>query len=202
MDSDILMKKLNRVNSTVSVENILDSTKAASGGERDLNFLKYLVDNKLLLQEEVIFKKTITDFSESRFQKKYKKSSYESSTHYLCRSLIQEELALLGINNSSWVEAGSINILRANSNYDIAANDLSFVIDVGLTPARNFFRGLTDLRVKFFLVTNYFDDYIDDIIFELFRRSDDNAFIEAVKDYEEGYKLYNPVVSEENLLNY
>lgn len=202
MDSDILMKKLNRVNSTVSVENILDSTKAASGGERDLNFLKYLVDNKLLLQEEVIFKKTITDFSESHFQKKYKKSSSESSTHYLCRSLIQEELALLGINNSSWVEAGCINILRANSNYDIAANDLSFVIDVGLTPARNFFRGLTDLKVKFFLVTNYFDDYIDDIIFELFRRSDDNAFIEAVKDYEEGYKLYNPMVSEENLLNY
>ena len=53
---------------------------------------------------------------------------------------------LLGINTINWVEAGDIKILRSNSNYDIAAEDLSFIIDIGLTPARNFFRGLTDLE--------------------------------------------------------
>jgi len=106
----------------------------------------------------------------------------------------------LGVNTLNWVEAGNINILRSNSNYDIAAEDLSFIADVGLTPARNFFRGLTDLRVKLYLVTNYFDDYIDDIIFEVFKRGDDNRFIDAVRDYEEGYKLYTPI-SEENMIN-
>jgi len=195
------MKKLNRINSTVSIEDIIDSSKADSGGSRDVNFLKFLLDNKILIREEAIFKRTITDYKESYFQKNYKKASFESTRHYLCRALIQEELMLLGIKTSNWVEIGDINILRANSNYDIAADDLSFIIDIGLTPARNFFRGLTDLRVKYYLTTNYFDDYIDDIIFVLFKRSDDNTFIDAVKDYEEGFRLYTPV-QEENMLNF
>lgn len=201
MECDILMKKLNRINSTVSIEDIIDSSKADSGGSRDVNFLKFLLDNKILIREEAIFKRTITDYMESYFQKNYKKASFESTRHYLCRALIQEELMLLGIKTSNWVEIGDINILRANSNYDIAADDLSFIIDIGLTPARNFFRGLTDLRVKYYLTTNYFDDYIDDIIFVLFKRSDDNTFIDAVKDYEEGFRLYTPV-QEENMLNF
>ena len=41
---------------------------------------------------------------------------------------------------------------------------------------------------------------MDDIIFELFKRGDDNRFIDAIKDYEEGYKLYAPI-PEENMLN-
>lgn len=195
------MKKLNKINSTVSIEDIIDNSKADSGGSRDVNFLKFLLDNKILIREEAIFKRTIIDFKESYFQKNYKKPSFESTRHYFCRALIQEELLNLGIKTSSWVEAGDINILRANSNYDIAADDLSFIIDIGLTPARNFFRGLTDLRVKFYLTTNYFDDYIDDIIFVLFKRNDDIAFIDAVRDYEEGFKQYTPV-TEENMLNF
>ena len=200
MESDILMTKLNKINSAVSIDKLLDNFKADSGGDRDVNFLKFLIDNSLLLHEEVILKKTITDFNERYFKDKYKKSTSESTRHYLCRALIQEELKLLGVNTSNWVEAGNINILRSNSNYDIAADDLSFIIDVGLTPARNFFRGLTDLRVKFYLITNYFDDYIDDIIFEVFKRNDDDRFIDAVKDYEDGYKLLTPI-PEENSLN-
>lgn len=200
MECDTLIRNLNRINSTVSIENILDNSRADSGGERDVNFLKFLLNNKLLLHEEIVLKKTIKDFNESYFQKKYKKSSFESTKHFLCRAIIQEELMLLGINTINWVEAGDIKILRSNSNYDIAAEDLSFIIDIGLTPARNFFRGLTDLRVKFYLITSYFDDYMDDIIFELFKRGDDNRFIDAIKDYEEGYKLYAPI-PEENMLN-
>lgn len=200
MESDTLMKKLNRRNSTVSLENILDNSKADSGGDRDINFLKLLLDNKLLLQEEVILKRTIIDFKESFFHEKYKKANHESTRHYLCRALIQDELTLLGINTSNSVEVGNMNILRLSSNYDIAADDLSFIADVGLTPARNFFRGLTDLRVKYYIITTYFDDYMDDIIFGLFTRSDDTSFIDALRDYEEGYKLYAPI-SEENLLN-
>jgi hypothetical protein len=73
-------------------------------------------------------------------------------------------------------------------------------VDIGLTPARNFFRGLTDLKVKYYLITTYFDDYIDDIRFGLFKRSDDSSFINAVKDYEEEYNLYAPVTYED-LLN-
>ena len=200
MECDILMTKLNKINSAVSIDKLLDNFKADSGGDRDVNFLKFLIDNSLLLHEEIILKKTITDFNERYFKDKYKKSTSESTRHYLCRALIQEELKLLGVNTSNWVEAGNINILRSNSNYDIAADDLSFIIDVGLTPARNFFRGLTDLRVKFYLITNYFDDYIDDIIFEVFKRNDDDRFIDAVKDYEDGYKLLTPI-PEENSLN-
>lgn len=200
MESDILMTKLNRINSAVSIDTLLENFKSDSGGDRDVNFLKFLIDNSLLLHEEVILKKTITDFRESFFKKKYTKSNSESTRHYLCRALIQEEFKLLGVNTLNWVEAGNINILRSNSNYDIAAEDLSFIADVGSTPARNFFRGLTDLRVKLYLVTNYFDDYIDDIIFEVFKRGDDNRFIDAVRDYEEGYKLYTPI-SEENMIN-
>ena len=71
---------------------------------------------------------------------------------------------------------------------------------MGLTPARNFFRGLTDPRVKYYLISTFFDDYMDDIILGLFKRSDDTSFIDAVRDYEDGYRLYTPI-SDDNLLN-
>lgn len=200
LESEILMKKLNRRNSTVSLENILDNSRADSGGDRDINFLNFLLDNKLLIQEELVLKRTIIDFKEDFFENKYKKTNYESTRHYLCRALIQDELMLLGINTSNSVEVGDMKILRSSSNYDIVADDLSFISDVGLTPARNFFRGLTDLRVKFYLITTYFDDYMDDIIFGLFKRNNDTSFIDAIRDYEDGYKLYYPTY-EENLLN-
>ncbi|WP_010244042.1 hypothetical protein [Acetivibrio cellulolyticus] len=196
MESDILMKKLTKRETTVSLENILDNSKADSGGDRDIHFLDFLLDNKLILQEEVILKRTIRDFKEDIFGEKYKKANYESTRHFLCRALIQDELALLDITTSSSTEVGNMYILRSSSNYDIVANDLSFIADIGLTPARNFFKGLTDIRVKYYLITTYFDDYMDDIVFTLFKRSNDTLFIDAVKDYEEGYKLYTPVSQE------
>lgn len=194
------MKKLTKSSNTVSLENILDNSRADSGGDRDVNFLGFLFENGLLLREEVILRRTITDIKEGVLEDKYKKTNYESTRHFLCRALIQEELMLLGVNTSSSVEVGNMNILRLSSNYDIAANDSSFILDIGLTPARNFFRGLTDLKVKYYLITTYFDDYIDDIRFGLFKRSDDSSFIDAVKDYEEEYNLYTPVPYED-LLN-
>ncbi|HOP92106.1 MAG TPA: hypothetical protein PLP24_01880 [Acetivibrio thermocellus] len=98
----------------------------------------------------------------------------------------------LGIDVVPGTDVGNMNILRANANYDIAAKDLSFIMDIGFTPARNFFRGLTDTRVKYYLVTTYFDDYMDDIIFCCLKRADDEAFLDAVKDYEDGFKMFIP----------
>lgn len=190
MKNDILMKKLIKSQTSVSLENILDNSKAESGGDKDINFLMYLLNNGLIVREEVILKRTIKDFKERTFEEKYKKTNYESTRHFLCRALIQDELMLLGINTSSSVEVGNMEILRTSSNYDIVSDDLSFIADVGLTPARNFFRGLTDLRVKYYLITTYFDDYMDDIIFTLFKRSEDNLFLSAVRDYEEDFKLF------------
>mgnify|MGYP001049616604 CR=1 FL=1 len=199
MESDILMEKLTRRKTSVSLENILDNSRADSGGDRDVNFLYFLLDNNLLLQEEAILKRTITEFREDAFTEKYKKQNYESIRHFLCRALIQEELMFLGINTKNSVEAGNMEILRSSSSYDIAADDVSFIADIGLTPARNFFKGLTDRRVKYYLITTYFDDYMDDIVFTIFKRSDDNLYLDAVKEYEEGFKVYTPVFQENSL---
>ena len=192
MKNDILMKKLIKIQTSVSLENILDNSKAKSGGDKDINFLMFLLNNGLIVREEVILKRTITDFKERTFEEKYKKANYESIRHFLCRALIQDELMLIGINTSSSVEVGDMKILRTSSNYDIVSDDLSFIADIGLTPARNFFKGLTDLRVKYYLITTYFDDYMDDIAFTLFKRSEDNLFLSAVRDYEEDFKLFTP----------
>lgn len=177
---------------SVSFDNVLDVAKASSGGQRDVNFLKFLVDSKLLVQEEAILARTITDFKEETYMQKYKKMRDESTRHYLCRAILTEELDKLGIDVVPGTDVGNMNILRANANYDIAAKDLSFIMDIGFTPARNFFRGLTDTRVKYYLVTTYFDDYMDDIIFCCLKRADDEAFLDAVKDYEDGFKMFIP----------
>ncbi|HHV29688.1 hypothetical protein [Acetivibrio mesophilus] len=188
----LLAEKLSFRDISVSFDNVLDNAKASSGGERDVNFLKFLIDNKLLLQEEAYLTRTNIDFREETYMIKYKKMSHESTNHYLCRAILMEELEKLGIETLPGTDAGNMNILRSSANYDIAAKDLSFVMDIGLTPARNFFRGLTDTRVKYYLITSYFDDYMDHIIFCCLKRAKDEAFLDAVKDYEDGFKTFIP----------
>jgi hypothetical protein len=190
--SDILLFR----DVSISLQHVLDNSKADSGGERDVNFLKYLLDNKLMVMNEAILKRSSPDIIEEYYLERYKRESYESDRHFLCRTVIQDELQKLGISTSFGAEAGNMAILRSSSNYDIVLDDFSAIIDVGLTPARNFFRGLTDLRVKDYLVTTYFDDYMDDIIFSVFKRENDSDFIEAIKDYQEGFKQYTPQVQE------
>jgi hypothetical protein len=90
------------------------------------------------------------------------------------------------------VDVGNMDILHSNSNYDIVTEDFSTLIDIGLTPARNFFRGLTESRVRAYMLTNYFDDYTDNIIFNVFTKTNEQYFFEAVRDYEEGSKDYFP----------
>lgn len=202
MLSNLLMEKLNKREVSVTLDNVLDNSKAASGGERDVHFLKFLMDNKLLVQEEVYLKRTNIDFKEELYMDKYPKMSHESTRHYLCRAIIQDELNKLGIGTFYSVDAGNMNILRSNASYDIAADDLSFIMDVGLTPARNFFRCLTDTRINYYLITTYFDDYMDDIIFCCLKRTNDEAFIDAIKDYEEGFKILIPQNPEALFANY
>jgi len=69
----LLMPKLVFRDISVSFDNVLDVAKASSGGQRDVNFLKFLVDSKLLVQEEAILARTITDFKEETYMQKYKK---------------------------------------------------------------------------------------------------------------------------------
>ncbi|NLD47713.1 MAG: hypothetical protein GX660_11015 [Clostridiaceae bacterium] len=175
-----------------SFENILDNSKANSGGEQDLSFLRRLISNNLLETKEFALKRTVTDINEEYYQEKYRKMNYESTRHYLCRAVIQEELKKLGINNTCCVDVGNMDLLRSNSSYDIAADDLSFIIDVGLTPARNFFKGLSDLRVGYYLVTTYFDDYMDDIVFFALRRTNDELFLKELSGYKEEYRELVP----------
>jgi len=189
----LLMPKLVFRDISVSFDNVLDVAKASSGGQRDVNFLKFLVDSKLLVQEEAILARTITDFKEETYMQKYKKMRDESTRHYLCRAILTEELDKLGIDVVP-DRRRKHEHTSANANYDIAAKDLSFIMDIGFTPARNFFRGLTDTRVKYYLVTTYFDDYMDDIIFCCLKRADDEAFLDAVKDYEDGFKMFIPKI--------
>ena len=184
--------KLHSRNTTITLEHVLENAKADSGGERDLSFLNYLLENGLLGEEELLLKRTIIGMSETYYTDKYVKVSHESSRHFLCRASIQEELEKMDFETIADLGVGNMDILRSNSNYDIVTTDFSAIIDIGLTPARNFFRGLTDLKVKDYLITSYFDDYMDDIIFRCFYRIKDSEFIDAVKDYEEGFKLFIP----------
>lgn len=182
---------------SVTFENIIHNSKAASGGERDVNFLKFLVDSKLLVQSESVLRRSNSDIVEEYYLERYKKMNFESDRHFLCRTVIQDELKKLGIETMSGIGAGNMSILRADSNYDIVAADFSAMIDVGLTPARNYFRGLTDLRVRNYLITTYFDDYMDDIIFCTFSRANDQNFLDAITDYQEGFKDYTPNYNEQ-----
>lgn len=192
MLSSLLIKNLNFRDISVSFDNVLDNARASSGGERDVNFLKFLMDNKLLLQKEAYLTRTNIDFREETYMNKFKKMNHESTKHYLCRAILMEELEKFGIDTMPGEDAGNMNILRSSASYDITARDLSFVMDIGLTPARNFFRGLTDTRVKYYLITTYFDDYMDHIIFCCLKRTNDKAFLDAAKDYEDGFKIFIP----------
>lgn len=192
MENSNLIKKLGTREISVTLDNILDNSKANSGGERDLNFLNYLIESGLLILTEAVLVRTKTDFAEEYYLERYKKINYETDRHFLCRTIIQDELLRMGIPTISDISVGNMDILRSNSNYDIVTEDFSAVIDIGLTPARNYFRGLTDLKVRNYLITSYFDDYIDEIIFGIFTRSNDKDYLDAVKDYEEGFKLFVP----------
>lgn len=190
MHSKLIEKNLVFKEAEVSLQHMLDNSKAESGGERDVNFLKYLVDNKLLIYREAFLKRSLLNKDEEYYKENYKKAKYESDRHFLCRTMVQEELKNIGVPTMNSINIGDMSVLRANSCYDIVTNDLTAIIDIGLTPARNYFRGLTDSRVKLFLISTYFDDYMDDILFSVFARGSDEHFFNAVKDYEEGFKLY------------
>lgn len=192
MENSALVDRLLMREISITLEHILDNSKADSGGARDVDFLKYLVENKLLVQSEVVLKRKTLNFSEEYYYEKYKKLHFESGRHFLCRAIIQDELKHMGIPTISSIDIGNMGILRSNSNYDLVLEDFSAIIDIGLTPARNYFRGLTDLKVKNYLITTYFDDYMDDIIFCVFTRSNDSDYLDALKDYEEGFKQYSP----------
>ncbi|MDK2799636.1 MAG: hypothetical protein PWP27_1367 [Clostridiales bacterium] len=186
-----LLSKLEVKNISVTLEHILDNSKANSGGEKDVNFLKKLVADETLLLTQAILKRTALDINEEYYLERYKKINFETDQHFLCRTIIQDELKRMGIDTDHSVSVGDMNILHTNSNYDIVTDDFSVLIDVGLTPARNYFRGLTDLRVKNYLITTYFDDYIDDIIFAVFTRANDERFVQAVKHYEMHAGVYS-----------
>lgn len=191
INSNIFDKLIKR-DVSVTLDNILDNSKAESGGDRDLNFLKYLIGSGLLVLSEAVLRRTAMDFPEEYYLERYKKINYETDRHFLCRTIIQDELGKIGINTISDLGAGNMDILRSNSNYDIVVEDFSALVDIGLTPARNYFRGLTDLKVRNYFITTYFDDYIDEVIFGVFSRKNDQDFLDAVKDYEEGFKIFVP----------
>jgi hypothetical protein len=171
---------------------ILENAKADSGGERDINFLKFLVRTNLLKVNEMVLKRKIFDLSEDYYYGKYSKANLESNRHFLCRAIIEEELRNSGIKTYAGVDVGNMDILHSNSNYDIVTEDFGTLIDIGLTPARNFFRGLTEPRVRAYMLTNYFDDYTDNIIFNVFTKTNEQYFFDAIRDYEEGSKDYFP----------
>lgn len=198
MKNSRLFEILDKRGISVSLKNIFDNSKADSGGERDLNFLKYLMENNLLSRDELVLKRTNIDFKEEYYDEKYKRMAMESNKHFYCRVIIQDELKKLGIDNVNGIDVGNMRILRSNSNYDIVAEDFSAIIDIGLVPARNYFRGLTDLRVKNYLITTYFDDYMDDIIFACFTRTNNEDYLNAVMDYQEGFKEYSRAPVEEH----
>ncbi len=190
MKNSTLLDNLSQREASITLEHILDNSKAASGGQRDVNFLRFLLDNGILVRTEASMKRSFLNFSEEYYHEKYKKLHLESDRHFLCRTAIQEEFKRFGIETLADIAAGDMNILRADGNYDLVTADFGTLIDIGLTPARNYFRGLTDLKVRNFLITTYFDDYMDDIVFAVFSRKDDQGFLEAIKDYQEGFKQY------------
>ncbi|MCX7923522.1 MAG: hypothetical protein N3B21_16160 [Clostridia bacterium] len=192
MDNVKLSDILKQRDVSVTLENVLDNSRAHSGGHRDVNFLKLLIENKLLIRGEFSLKRTAIGVNEEYYLERYKKMRFETDRHFLCRTIIQEELKKFDIETFSGLNIGNMDILRCDSSYDITTEDFNIIIDVGLTPARNYFRGLTDLKVKNYLITTFFDDYMDDIIFCSFSRADDKLFLDALKDYQEGFKLYTP----------
>lgn len=191
MTDSKLTQILHARESKIPLQEILENSKAGSGGERDLDFLKFLAANKLLSLRQAVLKRTNMQVGEEYYLERYKKLSYESDRHFLCRTILQDELSRMGIGSHEGVDAGNMDVLRSNCNYDIITDDFATAIDIGLTPARNYFRGLTDLRIKNYLITTYFDDYIDDVILNVFTRTDDQRFLDAVRDFEEGFKLYS-----------
>lgn len=190
MQNSRLMDILVNHDVSVSLDNILQNSKASSGGSRDVSFLRSLLDNRQLMASEAILKRSSSDIPEEYYHENYKKLNMESDRHFLCRAIIQDELKKLGVETMVSVDLGEMNILRENSCYDVVLSDFSAAIDIGLTPARNFYKGLTDLRVKNYLITNYFDDYIDDIVFFVLSRNDDKAFIDAVKEFQATFDAY------------
>lgn len=190
MQISSLLEKMILQESSITLEHILDISKANSGGERDVHFLNFLLENGLLLHREAVLKRTQFDRTEEYFLTRYKKMNYESDRHYYCRTALQEEFKNIGIESYSGIDVGNMQILRTNSNYDIVTEDFQCMIDIGLSPARNYFRGLTDLRSRDFLITSFFDDYMDDVVFSVFTRTADQDFLDAVREYEEGFKPY------------
>jgi hypothetical protein len=168
----------------VSLKHILDNSRAESGGEKDVKFLEYLIEAKALLFKETVLKRKQPHHNEEYYKERYKKAKYESDRHLICRAVIHEELKEIGISTVSSVNIGDMNILRSNSCYDIASADFSILIDIGYAPARNYFRGLTDLRVKYYMLSPFFDDYMDDIRFSVFMRGSEKRFLDMVGDYE------------------
>lgn len=199
MEKRNLTDLLNQRDISIRLDEIFDTSKASSGGERDLNFLQYLMDQRLLIRRELVLKRKMIGINEEYFSGRYKKTRFESDRHFTCRAVIQEELKSLGINTMNSIDIGNMSILRENCNYDIVTEDFSTIINIGLTPARNYFRGLTDVRIQDFMLTNFFDDYIDDIIFSTFSRTDDAAFLNMVLDYENGFKTYSPSGTDESM---
>ncbi len=185
-------EKLGIRESSISLKHIMDNSKIDSGSKRDVDFFLFLIENKLLSLSEAVLKRKEPSIVEEYYLERYKKLSHESDRHFLCRTIIQDELKKLGIDSISGKDIGNMEILRSNCSYDIVTFDFTTIIDVGLTPARNYFRGLTDLKVKDFLITSYFDDYMDEIIFSVISRTDDTDFLDAVKEFEELNKLYIP----------
>ena len=193
-------QKLQFRNCSVTLDNILDNSKAASGGKRDVSFLNYLVDNNIIKVEEAVLTRSQLDLPEEYYYEKYKKKIGETDRHFLCRAIIQDELHRIGIESYSETGLGDMGILRANSNYDLVDLGFSFAIDIGLAPARNYFRGLTDLRIKHYLITPFFDDYIKDVIFGVFSRINDKDFTDAVKDYVQGIAV-NPMMQSGDIIH-
>jgi len=189
---DGILDKLIIEDIELSLQHILDNSKAESGGERDVTFLKSLVEEGLLSCKKAFLKRNFLDKSEEYYKETYKKIKYESNRHFLCRAIVQEELKNLGISTISGTNVGDMSILSSNSFYDIVSDDFSTLIDIGFTPACNFFRGLTDMRVNAYLITTYFDDYMDDILFTLLKREDDKLFIDEIRDYVKKSNIYHP----------
>ena len=199
MQMSSLLEKLTLRETSLSLAHILENAKAGSGGERDVNFLRFLLRNDLLVCREASLKRTRLDQPEEYYLERYKKMNFESDRHFLCRTILQEEFTKRGFASYSGMDIGDMQILRENSNYDIVTEDFQCLIDVGLAPARNFFRGLTDLRTRDYMITAVFDDYMDDVLFSVFTRTADQDFLDAVRDYEEGFKPYMAIPQDSHL---
>jgi len=195
--NNTFFKTLNISKASFDPEITLRHSKADSGGMRDYNFLMYLIDNKLLRIRQCYMKRTNIGAGEEYFMLKYKKFNYESDRHFLCRAAIKDEIVKMGFAFLTNIEKGDLNILRSTANYDIVTADSSTIIDIGLTPARNYFKGLTDLKIQGYLYTPFFDDYMDDILFTVFTRGNDKDFLDAVAEYEERYKTVPTLQSEQ-----